>query len=275
MPEALGVRLAGSWASAIVVAALTLLSGCGVASPGDESTPAQTSSARPSDTAAPTLEPPLPTPGTGPTGTEPPLGDRLARYYKRCLEATQDTEGAELEYDDQPQMRLNHEELYRVVVRPRSASAPTQSQGSTVTVPVEVTCTISARLKIEDADVTPADWEERVFEPPASVEWSWEVIPRRAGELVGEIELRPIAVVDIGGNVERRDLTTVPFDVTVDVDESVWDRLQRVTTRIDAIRLFVLAVGGLVAALGVTRWFQRRRTTDVPGRGNGADGGSG
>lgn len=244
-------------AAAITLVALAVLTGC--ASASDTENPSQLPPSAASPTAAPS--PSETTPGGGPTAGDSWNGysRQMADFVERCTKLTKVDELAEIIYDANPQMQLNHEEIYELVVQPPSGPTPT-GPGNWAKSDIRVTCTIQAELIIGDADVTPTGWVEQTY-VTAPLTWTWEVTPRREGELEGHIELRPIAIV---GEERTKAIGKRSFDVRVTVRESFWDWLQRVTTQIETIRLFVLAVVGLFAALGVTKWFRRRQraTTD-------------
>ena len=81
-------------------------------------------------------------------------------------------------------------------------------------VAVALRCEVQAQLRGADFRVDPAEFQPRSFLDQPSVEWSWDVVPLKAGTSVLSLEIRSVAVID-GRRIEGAGTQLYQSTVTI------------------------------------------------------------
>lgn len=198
----------------------------------------------------------------------------VKQFVKRCEDVTKDFDEAEIGYNANPTMRLNRTEDFTVTIAPPRTmpSAPTGQFGSQGT--LLVTCTVEARLHVDPQElrVPATGWEEQRYVPSTPAEWSWPVTPLVAGEIPGEIELRPVVVIKKDGKTTETSYTTASYKFTIDSQAGFMDRVRSATQTLNDLNAFVKAAVLLLVGVGIKIWgppvwrrIRRSKSTDPTG----------
>ena len=107
---------------------------------------------------------------------------------------------ATISYDTARSMTVDQTQQFVVTATIQGAvpaGTTTTSVAPDVTVvTVALRCEVQAQLRGADFRVDPAEFQPRSFLDQPSVEWSWDVVPLKAGTSVLNLEIRSVAVID-------------------------------------------------------------------------------
>ena len=135
---------------------------------------------------------------------------RLADCEVRARQAT-------ISYDTARSMTVDETQQFVVTATIQAAvpagTTTTVAPGVTV-VAVALRCEVQAQLRGADFRVDPAEFQPRSFLDQPSVEWSWDVVPLKAGTSVLSLEIRSVAVID-GRRIEGAGTQLYQSTVTI------------------------------------------------------------
>jgi hypothetical protein len=226
---------------------------------------------------------PPPPSQTSPPAPDPPPAPPVRReerrllnqFVARCQEATEGLSRANVVYDPEIQMTLGGSQDVTAVVTldtrlPAESFLPDQEARSR---PILAACEIQARLRGDRREfiIQPFDWESRSLVEALDANWTWLVAPQMSGTFSMVLELKPI--VKVGGrstdHVSSRELTTVPFPITVAVsapaDERITDMATRIRNVFDSLSGLLKALLlflALAVALVTGSWLKGRSRSD-------------
>jgi hypothetical protein len=149
-----------------------------------------------------------------------------------------------------------------------------ETEGGVEASGIVVTCVVEARLdsSSDEFEIEPTrDWIRRSFETESTRRWTWFVTPKIGGTQAIVLYLRPI--VSVAGETQERlasSSNVKELETTVDVSVPWTERPAEVMTRIastanvavemvTALTVLVGAIGALLAALGIKRWWSSRK----------------
>jgi len=195
-------------------------------------------------TVAPTVAPPT----TGATVVTPPIDQsdaaRLADCEVRARQAT-------VSYDTARSMTLDQTQQFVVTatIQGTTPAGSTTVAPDVTVVAVALRCEVQAQLRGADFRVDPAEFQPRSFLDQPSVEWSWDVVPLKAGTSVLNLEIRSVAVID-GRRIEGADTQLYQSTVTITTkDQGFGSDIKRWTTSVVDFPL-VRGFGSLLVIFG-------------------------
>lgn len=237
----------------------SVLTGAGVTSagptiePGPPTTSGEAPSTEPPVTAVPTTD------GEGvPVTTVPEPPDDLRERLAQC-----ERDAAEAEIAFTPALEMVVGDVTDVVVQAVVGEGPvlTAGPGPPITVvPAVLRCEVEATLIGQNFDIDPSEPQAASFIDRPTIEWRWQVTPRRAGNHTLHVRIVPIARSD----ALRLPGTPSTFSATITVDaakRTFWQRADDVARGIGGHPL-VTGFGALVTIAAVLaaswRWVLRR-----------------
>lgn len=221
-------------------------------------------------------------PSPGPTSGGAPTGEiqGLSAYQRRCASLDSTLADARVVFEaDKTMTRGESSALAAAVTLDQRTPADEvlHRTGAAEESGFLVSCRVQARLRASayDFDVSESGWVDRSLVTTDTARWSWYVTPKVGGDRTLVVQVRPIlqmqdqdtALVtseDLEGNIqefETRAHVRVPW---TERPQETMSRLaktfQVAESLVQAVTLLVLAIGGLLTALGVKKWLKRRQS---------------
>ena len=200
------------------------------------------------------------TAGTRPRGTSTTTSGMSDRA--RLKECERQAKSAEVVYQPKRQMTVGETSQVRVIASVASGEGRTDITlgSSTTVVAVELRCQVEARLRGNDFDVDPEEFQEASFLDRPQIVWSWDVSPKRIGDAVLTLEIKSNAEIDGRTVVGTPHLYSASISVNAK-PETFGDKTHRWSNAVVEHPLVkglapLLLVLGTVASLW--RWFLKR-----------------